>query len=316
MRIAIDGGGLCTLPGKRFGNFVFSLNLIQSILDNDRNNYYSVYSLCHRPAELNLTSLSDYRILLPHRLWMKVRVSLEEFLQKSHVFLALNQAIPLYTRAKIIAFSHGLSYYHFPHLYRDNFFRLSIHLGDMIKRSGDIIVSSERVKEEMNDMFPQYKNITVIPYGVPLDMLDYQKTNKEKYFLFAGMNHPIKNIRFLQKVMKSFPGYKLVIASDIDRKELKKLYGKATAYITASYYESFNLPVLEALAQGTPVVGLPSAIIPELAPYVNVAADKEEFIEKLRLVAAGKVRMPDRDEITRKFSWKQYVHQLVKLYNE
>ena len=45
----------------------------------------------------------------------------------------------------------------------------------------------------------------------------------------------------------------------------------ATALLTASHYESFNFPVLEALSQGCPVIGLKSAIIPEFKPYVNLA---------------------------------------------
>ena len=317
MRIAIDAGGLCAASGQRFGNYIFSYNLIQAILNYDKNNYYALYSLCQKPAELQMTGLSDYRILLPRRLWMKARVSLEEFLQNSHVFLALNQAIPLYTRAKIIAFSHGLSYRYFPHYYRDIFFRMSIYLGEMTRRTDAIIVSSRRVKQEMAELFPENKNVHVIPFGVPVDMVDIVRFNKsrKKYFLYVGMNHPIKNISFLKKIIKEFPGYKLYTVNSATRAELKNLYADASALLTASHYESFNLPVLEALSVGTPVVGLHSAIIPELAPYVNVANDKYDFVEKVKKVLKGEGVKFDSKTIIKKFSWKHYVSELTKLYN-
>ncbi len=319
MRIAIDAGGLCAPPGYKFGNYVFSFNLIQSILNYDKNNYYALYSLCQKPLELQMTGLSDYRILLPRRLWMKTRVSLEEFLQNSHVFLALNQAIPLYTRAKIIAFSHGLSYRYFPHYYRDIFWRMSIYLGEMVRRADTIIVSSRKVRKEMNELFPNRKNVKVIPFGVPADMTFAVRSNNEsrkKYLLYVGMNHPIKNTGFLHRIMKEFPRYELKQATAASRQQLRRLYLGATALLTASHYESFNLPVLEALSQGTPVVGLQSAIIPELAPYVNVANDKYDFVEKVQKVLKGEGVKFDAKAIVRKFSWKRYVSELTKLYNK
>ncbi len=320
MKIAIDAGGLCAASGQRFGNYIFSYNLIQAILNYDKNNYYALYSLCQKPAELQMTGLSDYRILLPRRLWMKARVSLEEFLQNSHVFLALNQAIPLYTRAKIIAFSHGLSYRYFPHYYRDIFFRMSIYLGEMTRRADAIIVSSRRVKREMAELFSENKNVHVIPFGVPVDMANCLNSrrpwgNKAKYFLAVGMNHPIKNFQFLKKIMTEFPGYKLYMVNSATRAELKNLYADASALLTASHYESFNLPVLEALSVGTPVVGLHSAIIPELASYVNVANDKYDFVEKVQKVLKGEGVKFDSKTIVRKFSWKHYISELTKLYN-
>ncbi len=316
MLIALDGGGLCAPPDKRFGNYIFSFNLIQSLLNYDKKNHYSIYSLCPKPDDLQIFPSTDYRVLLPRMLWMKLTVSVEQFFRRSDIFLGLNQALPLYTRAKTISFSHGFSYYFFPHLYRDNFFRLSIHLGDMIKRSDAIIVSSMKVKNEMAEMFPKYKNIEVIPYGVPFDMLNSSNSKREPFFLYVGMDHPVKNIRFLKKVMNEFPKYKLYIANnEPNRQKLKELYQKATVYLTASFYESYNLPVLEALACGTPVVGLKSAVIPELSPFVNLAENKEEFIGQIKNIINSRGVKFKKETIIEQFSWKKYAEQLIKLYN-
>ena len=108
----------------------------------------------------------------------------------------------------------------------------------------------------------------------------------------------------------------IVSFSNITREKLKKLYQGATALLTASHYESFNFPVLEALSQGCPVIGLKSAIIPELKPYVNVANNLNEFVNLMKssinksfnLTAVRQARLYSR------FNWQNYVKNLVKLY--
>ncbi|MDO9028782.1 MAG: glycosyltransferase, partial [Candidatus Roizmanbacteria bacterium] len=102
--------------------------------------------------------------------------------------------------------------------------------------------------------------------------------------------------------------------------KLKKLYQKATALLTSSYYESFNFPVLEALSQKFPVIGLTSAIIPEFETYVNLANNVEEFVEKMKKITkkpnVQSINLPAgrQGQLYKKFNWKNYVKNLVKLY--
>jgi len=326
MKISIDGGGLCTDPNKRFGNYIFTENIIKALFLYDRKNFYDIYSFCRLPSDLKIPFKWKYKLLLPSRLWMKIRVSLEEIIHKKDIFLGLNQAVPLFSYAKIIAFSHGLSYYYFPHLYRESYIRLTMQLTPMIKNSDYIIVSSQKVKEEMKEVYPNYKNVLVIPYGIPFDMQAEASHptgvwKLKKYFLFVGMNHPIKNINFLRKAFKKFQNdkkyknYKFIcVSSGLTREKIKELYQKATGYLTASLYESFNLPVLEALSQNCPVIGLKSAIIPELFPYVQIANDMDEFVNNMRYVVDKKFKPINLDELREKFSWRKYVEKLIELY--
>ncbi|MBI5815334.1 MAG: glycosyltransferase family 4 protein [Nitrospinae bacterium] len=70
--------------------------------------------------------------------------------------------------------------------------------------------------------------------------------------------------------------------------ELAALYGKAAAFFYPSVYEGFGLPVLEAMACGTPVVSTNLTSIPEVAGSAAILLDpsaKEDFAEALiRLV--------------------------------
>lgn len=343
MKISIDGGGLCAQISTKFGNYTFVKNIFQALLKYDKKNYYSIYSFCPIPFDIHLTSLWQYKILLPTRLWMKLRVSIEEYLDRKDIFLGLNQAIPLYTHAKIISFSHGLSYYYFPHLYRESYARLTTQLIPMVKNSAYIVVSSEKVKAEMKEAYPWYKHVISIPYGIPFDMANdtpivrsYIERN-DKYFLFVGMNHPIKNIHFITgaflkfRSVKKYKDYRLILVGPmrmknstkngiqvlqgVSRDELKRLYRQATAYLTSSLYESFNLPVLEALSQNCPVIGLPSAIIPEFEPYVSLAESKDTFVNSMVDAAEGKNKEIDTIKINQLFSWEKYVNRLIKLYD-
>lgn len=339
MKISIDGGGLCAGPNNKFGNYTFTKNVIHALLQNDKKNFYTIYSFCPMPTELYISSFWKYKILLPTRLWMKLRVSFEEYVDRKDIFLGLNQAVPMYSHAKILSFSHGLSYYYFPHLYRESYARLSTQLIPMLKNSSHIIVSSEKVKNEMKEAYPWYKHVISIPYGIPFDMVENDKNamkERDHYFLFVGMNHPIKNIRFLIRCFLLFKSerkyrhYKLVLVGangirvsskdgislipTISREGLKKLYQNAAGYLTASLYESFNLPVLEALSQNCPVIGLKSAIIPELEPYVKCVESKDTFVNEMTSIAEQNRKEIDIGQLRKTFNWKKYVMKLTKLY--
>jgi len=335
MKISVDGGALNPKNNQRFGTSVFSVNLVAALKLYDKKNQYFIYT---------------FKNLKPKLFWLKARVSLEELKQKKDIFLALNQAIPLYTSGKIITFCHGLSYYFHPQLYpKKDVVRLKKQLDEMLKRSDKIIVSSEKVKDELvlvrqslDEGGLIIDKIHIEPFGIPLDMLDtvttlirpYKSCNRKyKYFLFVANNQKIKNLNFvINSFIKSSlnkTGYKLFLVGDwkeyenknkgiisignATRQKLKKLYQRAIALLTSSYYESFNFPVLEALSQGCPVIGLPAAIIPEFLPYVNLANNVEEFVEKMKKITK-KLDVQSINRLYTQFNWQNYVKNLVKLY--
>ena len=320
MKISVDGGALNLKSSQRFGTAVFSENLVKALQLYDKKNQYKIYT---------------FENLRPKIFWMKGRVSIEELKEKNDIFLALNQALPLYASGKIINFCHGLSYHFFPKYYPEKYrARLNRQLNEMIKRSDRIIVSSDKVRSELISIKKHIeKKIIVIPFGIPLDMKTVKLKNKERYFLFVANNQKVKNADF---IVDSFnrsklhdQGYKLYMIGDwkdrenidkgiislgsVSRKKLSTLYQKATSLLTASYYESFNFPVLEALSQGCPVNGLKSAIITELRPYVNMSKNGIEFIKNMRTI---KIK-PDKVSIVKikaAFNWEKYVKNLVRLY--
>lgn len=346
MKISVDAGALCVGENLRFGNYYFSKSLLEAIQMYDRINEYFIYSFCQKPIWLKESKKLHYKILRPKMLWLSTRVSLEEVRQKKDIFLALNQAIPISTSSQVISFSHGLSFYFYPQFYPDSYYSLKDQLAPMIDKSRHIVVSSIRVKTELKKLFPHFKDFVVINYGVPFDMLSQQakvppssrlrRAGDKKYFLSVGMNNSIKNIEFLLMVFKQFrkknrfSEYKLFLIgnlnnfedkknnifsySSINRVQLRKLYAEATAYLTTSYYESFNFPVLEALSQSCTVIGLKGAIIPEFREFVSLAYDSDDFLEQMKDIAVGKKAIVRRSDVMNRFSWKKYILKLKKLY--
>ncbi|MEK7070987.1 MAG: hypothetical protein AAB966_04220, partial [Patescibacteria group bacterium] len=106
MKIAIDGGALCSPKTERFGTYTMGKGIVEELPVFDKANQYSVYVFC-KPENIKLAENAKLTELKPTKNWMSMRVSWEEFRRPSNIFLALNQAIPLYTKAKIISFSHG-----------------------------------------------------------------------------------------------------------------------------------------------------------------------------------------------------------------
>lgn len=318
MKISVDAGALCSKTSEQFGTYTFAANLLRALINKDHLNDYFIYSFCQKQKDFRFPPNFHYRQLLPSNFWMSGRVSLEELIAPKDLFLALNQAIPLATKAKIIAFSHGLSFIYYPELYLNSCDRLKKQLDSMIKKAEWIIVSSKKIKDEFQELYPQFVNkVIVITFGLPYLFYDYKEQKREDYFLYVGMNAPIKNIDFLIrcfkrfKANKNFSNYKLHIVNDLSGEKLRDLYRKAKCYLTASFYESFNFPVIEALSQNCPVVGLESAIIPELKPYVELAESEEQFVEKMKEAATGKTKNINRDEIKKRFSWDEYINVLL-----
>lgn len=111
-----------------------------------------------------------------------------------------------------------------------------------------------------------------------------------------------------------FPGF-------VDDDDLPALYSAAEALAYPSIYEGFGLPLLEAMACGTPVVTSVTSSLPELAGDAALLVEPTDIdalataMRRLlqdadlrrRLVAAG-------FEQIRKFTWEKAAAQLLAVY--
>ena len=103
----------------------------------------------------------------------------------------------------------------------------------------------------------------------------------------------------------------------VPQDELVELYRGAACLVQPSRFEGFGLPVLEAMACGTPVVALDEPALREVAGDAAVFVDEGQLAEGVqhalaerdRLVAAGLER-------ARSFSWRVTAERTLDVYRE
>jgi glycosyltransferase involved in cell wall biosynthesis len=115
----------------------------------------------------------------------------------------------------------------------------------------------------------------------------------------------------------------VIFTGQIREQDKAPLYSAATVFAFPSLYEGFGIPVLEAMACGTPVVTSNRSALPEVAgdagllvdPYDTeaISAGLADLVEQQTLRDEQARRGLDR---ARKFTWRQVAEQTVRVYRQ
>jgi glycosyltransferase involved in cell wall biosynthesis len=133
-----------------------------------------------------------------------------------------------------------------------------------------------------------------------------------KGWLCGDIFEAVRRLRLEGQV--HFPGF-------VDEADLPALYSLAELFVYPSLYEGFGLPVLEAMACGTPVVCSNAASLPEVAGEAALLVppgDAGRLVAAMhfaltdtgvraRLVAAGLTQ-------ARRFTWEEAARRTVEVY--
>lgn len=172
-------------------------------------------------------------------------------------------------------------------------------LSQAIKKAKKVIAVSQTTKSEIIDHFGVSSSKIVVMYegvdtSVQSSKLKVKSSRKEKqYFLYVGNAYPHKNLERLLEVFQLVCQYDIrlilvgkddyfykrlqegivhqglkkhiEVRTDVSDAELATLYHNALALVSPSLMEGFDLPVVEAMANGCLVVASDIAVHREVA---------------------------------------------------
>ena len=203
------------------------------------------------------------------------------------------------------------------------------------RRAARVLTVSERTKRDLEELYGvPGERVVVTPNGV--DPAFGPGGDADGYLLFVGAiqtrKDPLAAVEAAAEV-----GLPLVVVGPekdralarelerrgaqlrgyVEKRELARLYQGAACLLLPSSYEGFGLPVLEAMACGTPVVAAPDPALREVAgdaalyaePPGLPAAVRQALAERERLSAAGVER-------ARRFSWDETARRTMAVYLE
>lgn len=205
-----------------------------------------------------------------------------------------------------------------------------------VRHAARVLTVSERTKSDLVELYGvDPGRIVVVPHGVD-PAFTPGASRDGSYLLFVGAVQRRKNPLAAAEAAAEL-GMRLVVVGPsrdpalvhalerrgadvrgyVAKDELVELYRGAAALVMPSRYEGFGLPVLEAMASGTPVVAAPDAALREVADDAAVFVEPEQLADGVRqalvergtLVAAGLRRAAT-------FTWEQAARRTLAVYRE
>lgn len=254
---------------------------------------------------------------------------------------------------------HDLSFLeqpeHYPWVFRQYFRRA---VGRAVRNADVVVADSANTGEDLQRHYKlSADRLRVVPLGV--DQIFLTNTPRprlvtEPYLLTVTTHPKRKNLPRLLEAFartRSLPGRILVVSGLIppaqqrrleeqittlkltDRvkllgyvseKDLHSLYQHADCFVYPSLYEGFGLPLLEAMAAGTPVIAADASCLPEIMPdrrwlvdphdVAAIAAKMEEVIQLSPAQRAGLVNKQRRR--AKRYTWTAAARAMRSIFQE
>lgn len=116
---------------------------------------------------------------------------------------------------------------------------------------------------------------------------------------------------------------KVVVTGAVPDAALPVIYSAAEVFVFPSFYEGFGLPVVEAMACGTPVITSNATSLPEVVGDAGFMVDPnsvDEMVTALtRVLNDPQLRQTMREkglERTKQFTWKRTAQQTIEVYRK
>lgn len=261
---------------------------------------------------------------------------------------------------KIVTSVHDFSFEHYKKFHRaETIEYFARYFYTRIHKSDHIITGSEFTKQEIIDRLNVSSDkIRVIYHGIDHEIFREEISVPpacelpDKFILSVGSIEPRKNLigllhAYTQLDARLRQEYKLILVGFqgwenreimnfiqqhkedihylgfVNDKELAHIYHQATCFVYPSFYEGFGLPVLEAMACGTPVICSNTTSLPEVGGDAVIYCNPQDIndiqakIECLLRDPVSQQKMMQKGlQRAKMFSWEKSAEAHLQLFRE
>jgi glycosyltransferase involved in cell wall biosynthesis len=202
------------------------------------------------------------------------------------------------------------------------------------RRAVRVLAISERTKRDVVELYRVAADkVVVTPLGVD-PAFKPSANGHDSYLLYVGAIEPRKQPLLAADAAQALdrrlvvvgPTKEQELADELRRRgadvrgyvsneELVRLYQQAACLVFPSRFEGFGLPIVEAMACGTPVAAFPDAAVREVAGDAAVLG--EDVTESVRTALAQHDRLAAAGlERARAFTWEETARKTAAVYRE
>ena len=296
----------------------------------------------------------------PGILWQQIALPGLLAKEKIDVFWGPEQTLPLRCGIPTVLTVHDFVHRRCPGTMRRSVRLIVSTFGERSIGKADLVVAnSDFTRDELLRLRPDFpaERLRVVPCGVDAaEEAAETALPRERRLLFVGSLEPRKNLKNLVRALELLAakgmrvplllagpaGWKngdesgllrsSPVAEDVrrlgfvDDAELRRLYATSAALVLPSFYEGFGLPVLEALALGTPVLATKGSAMERVAGicgrYFDAAAPEsiagtiEEFLRADVPWRFTEEQEAERRRIVERHRWDRSARLLLDAFGE
>ena len=347
MKVAVDSRNLI---GSRAGVGRYLQNLLEHFTSLCNHSFY-IYShreVVDRIIHVNY----HYMVLRGHPLfWKQVLLPLHQLRHNYDLLFVPTYSSPVFFKGKVLLTVHDLIFAKYPQWANwKQSIRFSVVVPMTIRRADCLIAVSETTANDIIALTGiPHSRIEVVHLGVDKIFCERSESGsrqlREKYkidypyILHVGSIHPRRNIKRLIEAFlflkneKKIAHHLILIGLNFHRSsefrnnsvhrdihyfgfvpddDLVDFYSQAEIFVYPSLYEGFGLPVIEAMACGTPVITSNVSSLPEVAGDAALLVDPEstgsiaDAIQKLIFQQGLRRELIDKGrERSAQFTWEK-----------